>query len=220
MGDYTINNRKEEVKIGTCGAGYYTTFKMLENLKVLSYDSNYYLDKTKGIYCAFPFPEYDTKECGEISQFHDDLKIHFTIDIPTVVELHHGSITHHIHPRGGANGGVNMFFPCPYTPGGDISTNFDRARTSINLNWEYRKDGCSYIMGSCPYCNSENYFSKEEAESIIHYNVPPLDRRHKLLTELINSNPDNIRTSSYKEELKQIDYKKEVFNRIKKIYNI
>ena len=219
MGDYTKNNRKQDVKIGTCGKGYYTTFKMLEELKNPSADALHYLNKNSS--CAFPFPQFDDKECGEISQFHEGQKINFSINIPKEVTIFHDRIVHHIHPKGGANGGVNLFIPCPYEEGANTSNNFDKDKKSVLLNWEMRKAKKSHIVCSCPYCGEENWFNDEEMEKIIPFNVPYLvDNYNHSKEKLKNANlmNDELMIGRWENDNREDLYNIEVWNRILKMY--
>ena len=211
MGDYAINNKGQDVKIGTCGAGYYTTFKMLENLKQKNSDVKHYL-KGEGISCAFPFPEYDDKECGEISQFHSDQKIFFSIEIPKDLKIYHSKVSHHLHPREGINGGVNVYFECPYE-NENISTNFDKNKISLLLEYEYRKEGKGHIQCTCPYCDEQNYFDIEEIKKILEYNLPPLYEKLEIEKNR-NSNNYNI------DNINLINRKIEIYKRIENIYNL
>jgi hypothetical protein len=221
MGDYATNNKGQEFKIGTCGQGYYTTFKMLEDLKDKNSDVLYYLKGDK-VSAVFPFPEHDNKQPGEISQFHEDKKIFFNINIPASVIIYHDTITHHIHPRGGINGGVNVFIKCPYD-NDEISKNFDKSKVSMLLDYEYRKDGKGYIQCSCPYCGEQNWFDEKEINDILVFNLPLLEAALNIENERIvyynvhDSENELIRS---REKIKQLEYKIEVFNRIKQIYKI
>lgn len=67
MGDYLKNGEK----IGTCGDAYYATKQMLEKHKD-DPESGYYLNPENGCSFAFPYPAYDGKDVGGISNFHED----------------------------------------------------------------------------------------------------------------------------------------------------
>jgi hypothetical protein len=221
MGDYATNNKGQEFKIGTCGQGYYTTFKMLEDLEDKNSDVLYYLKGDK-VSAVFPFPEHDNKQPGEISQFHEDKKIFFNINIPASVIIYHDRITHHIQPRGGANGGVNMFMDCPYE-NDNISKNFDKSRVSMLLDYEYRKEGKGYIQCSCPYCGEKNWFDEKEIKEILEFNLPGLySELEKTQTNFIYNSDryDEYQLKDLERYIEGLKYKIEVFNRIIKIYQI
>jgi len=221
MGDYATNNKGQEFKIGTCGQGYYTTFKMLEDLKEKNEDVLYYLKGDK-VSAVFPFPEHDNTEAGEISQFHEDKKIFFNINIPASVIIYHDKITHHVNPRGGVNGGVNMYMDCPYE-NDNISQNFDKSRVSMLLDYEYRKDGKGYIQCSCPYCGEKNWFNEKEIKEILEFNLPGLySELEKTQTNFIYNSDryDEYQLRDLERYIERLKYKIEVFNRIIKIYKI
>lgn len=164
MGDYT----KSGEKIGTCGMAYYATKRMIQetfNSGDHSDDIKYYLNKKESIYFAFPFPEYDNKKIGEISNFHEGERTDFYFDF--IGESHHKDITTHLHPKGGA--GINLFHPCPYSENANTSTNFDKDKKTFRLTyqWNDRKTGNLFIVGECIYCGAQNIFESDEALQIV-----------------------------------------------------
>lgn len=207
MGDYTKNNKGHEVKIGTCGAGYYTTFKQLQKLHTPSNDAKHYLEKHDGTTYVFPFPDHDHKECGTISQFHSNEKIHFFINIPEGVKVHHSKIAHHMHPKGGAQ--INVFFDCPHE-NEHVSNNFDKKAVKMSVDYQVVCGGKFHVMGGCIYCNEQNYFSQDEAVQIVEFNAAPL--RSELL-RLEGKTDDNTKL-----RVAQINYQLEVLNRILSTY--
>jgi len=157
MGDYLRNG----VKIGTCGSAYYATKSMLEAVKS-DPEAAYYLDPKNKCNFAFPFPEYDGKKVGEISNFHAG-RAEFFFEFAG--DAYHQDICTHLHPRGGA--GINLFHPCPYN-GGRSSANFKNVPT-WRLSRQVNIDGRLHIMAECIYCEAPNYFSKEEAATVCEW---------------------------------------------------
>lgn len=159
MGDYLRNGDK----IGTCGRAYYATKKQLENLKGEP-EANYYLNPLNGCSFAFPYPEYDNKKAGKISNFHEGEKAE-----PVIIFLnkeknqtHHKKIVHHIHPKGGQ--GINLFCDCPYHNKETVSSNFNDDSVRFYLNEQIYTGGQLSISGTCIYCGQENIFEAEEAK--------------------------------------------------------
>jgi len=166
MGDFTKNG----TKIGTCGSGYYATLEMLEK-HVLKYgnidDAAWYIDPKQSCNFAFPFPEYDGKAIGDISNFHaeDRTNFYFAIEIGETDMVHHKDICTNVHPDGG--NGVNLFHPCPCLDFSKTSVNFDRSKQTFRLECQvyYQKSLC--ISGRCIYCGCSNVFSFDEALKIV-----------------------------------------------------
>ena len=161
MGDYT----QKGFKIGTCGNAYYATKKMIE-VEYLAGDHgsdvSYYLNKEQYISFAFPFPEYDGKRIGGISNFHEGQRVDFFFKFDG--DGCHDTICHHVHPKGGV--GVNVFVPCPCSEHSQTSNNFDKKadqtfRLVSQINSE--KNGKLFIAAECIYCKTMNVFSKSEA---------------------------------------------------------
>lgn len=158
MGDYTKNG----VKIGTCGHAYYATKQMLEDIKT-DPEAKQYLDPKNKCSFAFPFPEYDGKKVGEISNFHEGERAEQIIIIKREGNnTFHKHIIHHIHPKGGQ--GVNLFCNCPYEST-EKTSRFEDKYFRFNLkDQKYYSSGELTITGDCIYCGESNVFTKEEAE--------------------------------------------------------
>jgi len=166
MGDFTKNG----TKIGTCGSAYYATLEMLEKhvLRVGNIDdAHWYIDPKQGCNFAFPFPEYDGKLIGDISNFHDDQRTNFFFQIR--VELsdvtHHKDICTSLNPEGGS--AVNVFHPCPCSDTAKTSTNFERHIQTFRLECQVYYEGSLCISGRCIYCGCSNIFTFDEALKIV-----------------------------------------------------
>jgi len=183
MGDYVSRTGE---KIGTCGRAYYATIEMLQNeLKLNPNDSEvkHYLKPENKCSFAFPFPRYDKKEIGQISNYHSDQRVYFPIYLKGF-ETFHGKITHHIHPRNAA--GVNLFMECPYN-NPNVSSNLDKSYEVFHLTEQVYYNGSLHIMGECAYCGERNVFSKDEASLIVK---EIQERAEKLLKYWDNYPPD------------------------------
>ena len=207
MGDYV--NRTGE-KIGTCGQAYYATLEMLkkEN-KRCPHDSevSHYLKPENKCSFAFPFPEYDNKEIGAISNFHEGQRVFFPLYL-SGFETFHGKITHHIHPRNAE--GVNLFTDCPYR-NENVSRNMNKSIEVFHLTTQVYYEGKLHIMGECAYCGERNVFSMEEAQ-IIASEI--LERSDKLIKYW-----DNYPPEQKEQNKKQSEYLREVSKRIIETYN-
>lgn len=158
MGDYTKNN----AKIGTCGNAYYATLPMLEAIKhENSEEVNYYLDPSKSCSFAFPFPEYDGKKIGEISNFHEGERVDFFIQIKNQKNTFHKKIVTHLHPKEGQ--GINLFCDCPYHSKENVSHNFNDENVKFRLVNQLYFKGSLAIAGECIYCGETNIFDEAEA---------------------------------------------------------
>ena len=159
MGDFTKKNEK----IGTCGHAYYATKEMLENehnLDPSDGEVNYYLNPKNKCHFAFPFPKYDGKKIGEMSNFHKGDREEFTFSFETD-ESAHGTITHHVHPKGAQ--GINLFVPCPYTDEKVASRNFNKETKIFRLVGQHYFKGELLLTAECVYCKTLNVFSNEES---------------------------------------------------------
>lgn len=159
MGDYLKNGNK----IGTCGRGYYATKSQLEKVKD-DPEAAYYLNPKNGCSFAFPYPEYDGKEAGQISNFHEGEKAE-----PIILFLkregsqtHHTRIAHHIHPKGGQ--GINLFCDCPYHSAENVPNNFNDEFVRFYLNEQVYVNSELAISAQCIYCGQTNIFEAEEAK--------------------------------------------------------
>lgn len=163
MGDYT----KTGVKIGTCGQAYYATKKQLEEAKHTGDpEVSYYLNPEKKCSFAFPYPEFDGKELGDISIFHKEAHELIVLEISKEHRTFHKQLTFHTHPTGGQ--GINLFCDCPYHNKENISRNFDGNTERFYLRYEQmQEDGNTAIVGECIYCGESNVFYKHEAEEAV-----------------------------------------------------
>lgn len=210
MGDYT----KQGQKIGTCGAGYYATLEMLKN-HVDKFgkvdDAHYYINPENKCSFAFPFPEYDGKEIGEISNFHEGERVDFFFKFKG--ESHHKEIVTHVHPKGGQ--GINIFSPCVYSDRAKISRNLDTSKgETFRLTEQCFYNGELCICAECIYCGAKNIFSKEEAQELAQNIMQDAERLLK------DSNNNYYHESDRKRYKKESIYIKEIAKRILKTYNI
>ena len=201
MGDYTNSG----AKIGTCGNAYYATYKMIMRNKHDG-DCSHYANPKNTCTFAFPFPEWDDKEIGEISNFHQDQWIPFYFNFNG--ESHHKRMVFHSHPQGAP--GVNIFAPCPQdrsAPADSVSANMpahDTFRLSSTAFWD---DGNMYIVGTCPYCGGLTLFNPDEAAQIV---AGIRARTYRFYSH---------EAGAYIEDTKQRDYDREIARRIEEIYS-
>ena len=168
MGDYT----KSGEKIGTCGAGYYATKQMLEDLNEKGGDVEAYLNPKNNCSFAFPFPEYDGKEVGEISNYHDDMRVNLHFFYPANRLSHHKKVLYQLKPQGVPM--KNLYCECPQKYNEETKEGNIYFRLSEQVYFE----GKLCITAECPYCENVNIFDKEEAEMICndyfdHYSENP-----------------------------------------------
>jgi hypothetical protein len=156
MGDYLKNG----AKIGTCGRAYYATKKQLEKF-ANEEEVQYYLDPKKGCSFAFPFPEYDNKEAGQISNFHEGERAEYFFSLPANTGLH-TQITHHIHPRGGE--GINLFIDCPYKNPDIASRNFSKDFERFRLIEQGYHNEVLSVVVECVYCQQRQILEDKEVE--------------------------------------------------------
>lgn len=163
MGDYT----KEGVKIGTCGRAYYATKQQLEDKRNTGdYEIREYLNPKNKCHFAFPYPEFDGKEIGDISIFHKEAHELIILEISKENKTFHKKIPFHTHPTGGQ--GINLFCDCPYHSAENVSRNFEGDIEKFYLRYEaMQEDGSSAIVGECIYCGEANIFEKHEAEEAV-----------------------------------------------------
>lgn len=157
MGDYTNNG----IKLGTCGRAYYATKSMIEALPKDTETSGYLNPINKASF-AFPLPEFDGKEAGEISIFHKPENELIVLEINKNSFTHHKKIVHHVHPAGGQ--GVNLFCDCPYHSTENTSR-FNDETIKFYLKYQtFTGEGDEMaIVGECIYCKETNIFEKHEA---------------------------------------------------------
>ena len=155
MGDYLKNG----AKIGTCGSAYYATKKMLEKA-ASDPEAAYYLNPENSCSFAFPFPEYDGKKAGEITNFHEGERVDFFFSAPEGMQIFHSYIWFHTHPKGGE--GVNIQTPCVYQNEATTSKMYySTARMRLDTQKYYK--GSLYITAKCIYCGESTIFDREEA---------------------------------------------------------
>ncbi len=157
MGDYT----KSGIKIGSCGEGMYATKKMLEDLNETTGDVAAYLNPEYKCSFPFPFPEYDGKKAGEISNFHEGERVELCFAFPANIESHHNKVLYQFKPKGVPM--KNLYCECPqkYNDGaGKHDTIYLRLTSQV---WH---GGTLKVQAECPYCKTKNILDKEEAEII------------------------------------------------------
>jgi hypothetical protein len=210
MGDYTKNG----IKIGTCGTAYYATKKQLESMKYDS-EARYYLNPENKCRLAFPLPEFDNKQIGEISIFHLETFKLPILQISSENKTFHKKIVHHIHPAGG--NGINLFCDCPSHSSENVSTNFDSKNVLFYLRYEtFTGEGDNMaIVGECIYCGELNVFEESEA----------LEACENLLKEAQynrreSARPEYINASNKDFHLKKASELEEIVKRIKNTYKI
>lgn len=158
MGDYLKNG--VGAKIGTCGRAYYATKEMLEKV---SHDpeAGYYLNPANSCFFAFPFPQFDGKQIGDISVFHTEEKDEFVVELASEGrQSFHKPLVFHKHPKGGA--GLNFFCDCPYHNSDKTSRNFDGQNLKFYLKYQTYFNGELCVAGECIYCRELNIFDAEE----------------------------------------------------------
>jgi len=158
MGDYAKNG----VKLGTCGRAYYATKSMIENLQQDS-ETRSYLNPTNKAHFAFPYPEFDNQNAGDISIFHKPNNELLVLEIDKKHRTHHKQIVHHIHPSGGQ--GLNLFCDCPYHSNENVSKNFTHETVKFYLKYQTftGESDKMAIVGECIYCGESNIFEEHEA---------------------------------------------------------
>ena len=222
MGDYTrvkVNGQFEDVKIGTCGSAYYATKQQLEDhQKKYGKDTevSYYLDPANGCNFAFPFPAYDGKEVGQISNFHGDQRtnFYFSWKVPEGEVSHHKDIVQHLHPDGSDQGGINLWSPCPSTGKAKTSNNFDVTKERYRLETQVFYGGALAISARCVYCGCSNVFTIDEAILIVK---DILDEAKRLIekTKFVYSE----RSFTTKEQdIKEIEFLQQIAKRIMDTY--
>jgi hypothetical protein len=161
MGDY-LNNGK---KIGTCGRAYYATFESLQEYKHEE-EAGAYLNPKNKCSFAFPFPEYDGKKAGDISNFHEGERAEYFFNLPAKSGIH-GTITHHLHPKGGW--GINVFIDCPYISE-RVSSNFNKEVETFRLSEVcFLDSGKLGVLVECIYCGQRQVLSEQEIQIAIDY---------------------------------------------------
>ena len=208
MGDYTNNG----IKLGTCGRAYYATKSMIEALPKDTETNGYLNPKNKAMF-AFPLPEFDGKEAGEISIFHKEKRDLTVIEIDKNNNTFHGKIVHHVHPAGGQ--GINLFCDCPYHSTENTSR-FNDETIKFYLKYQsFTGEGEEMaIVGECIYCNETNIFEKHEAEEAA-------ENLYKKSLSLLNlaDRPEYKDTANRDSYIKQAQEFEEIANRILKTYN-
>lgn len=204
MGDYTRNG----TKIGTCGSAYYSTLGALKNhpdSSIPGTDAKAYVDPKNNCNFAFPFPEYDGKGVGEISNFHQGSRVEFTFKFPKG-RGHHKDLVFHTHPRGAE--GLNVFTPCPYDPNAKRSRVYDNEFEVYRLTTQHYYNGKLHVGGECAYCGCINIFDKEEAQIISNIIMEEV-------AELMDRSENEYYCESDRENYKkEAEYKKEIAKRI------
>lgn len=161
MGDYTKNG----TKIGTCGRAYYATLPMLQKIakNIGESEAKWYIQPSNKASFAFPFPEYDGKNVGEITNFLYGNRAEFTFVVPSDIETFHKEIVDHIHPRGAE--AINLFIPCPHSKESKHSNNFSGQQVFRLMEQKYYNETL-HVVAECVYCNERNIFTKDEIELI------------------------------------------------------
>ena len=157
MGDYT----KSGAKIGTCGEGYYATKQMLEAVNDNNSTVAAYLNPNGKCSFAFPFPEYDGMQIGQMSNFHEGERVDLTFFFPANIESHHKQVLYQFSPKGAPM--KNLYCECPQKY---RENTLEHEHIYFRLTEQVWHDGQLKIAAVCPYCETSNIFSKEEAELI------------------------------------------------------
>jgi hypothetical protein len=157
MGDYT----KSGAKIGSCGEAYYATKQMLEAVNDNDSVVAAYLDPKNKCAFAFPFPEYDGMQIGQMSNFHEGERVELTFFFPANIESHHTQVLYQLSPKGAPM--KNLYCQCPqkYKEGAS-----EHDHIYFRLYGQIWHEGSLKITAECPYCKCSNIFDKEEAELI------------------------------------------------------
>lgn len=160
MGDYT----KSGVKIGTCGDAYYATLPMLKaEADKGDIQSWHYIQPENGCTFAFPFPEYDKRRIGDISNFHSDQWMPFYFRFKG--KSFHKRVVTHMQPEGCP--GVNVFSVCPQDRENEKRSCSQMGDSdTFRLYGQCYHEGTLHVVGECPYCKALTIFDAEEAASI------------------------------------------------------
>lgn len=198
MGDYLKNG----AKIGTCGQAYYATKKALEAVRH-DEEAAAYLNPENGCSFAFPFPEYDGKAVGEISNFHDGERADYFFKLPKGSGIH-GTITHHIHPKGAE--GINLFIPCPYSAGSNTSRNFNPEFETFRLTSEKYENGKIRVMVECVYCGEKQLLTDSEIKMAIQNFAMQSEKAISYHNQQVYLHPDCDNSGSFKkaQNLKEV----------------
>lgn len=190
MGDYLKNG----AKIGTCGQAYYATRKALEAVRH-DEEAAIYLNPANACSFAFPFPEYDGKAVGEISNFHDGQRADYFFKLPKGCGIH-GTITHHIHPRGAE--GINLFIPCPYSAGSNTSRNFNPEFETFRLTSEKYENGKLRVLVECVYCGEKQLLTDSEIKMAIQNFAMQSEKAMAYHNQQVYLHPDCDNSGSFK----------------------
>ena len=207
MGDYT----KKGVKIGTCGKGYYTTLEMLKKQANSNDDEiNYYLNPKNKCSFAFPFPQYDGKQIGEISSFHDDVQCF--VHLPSTIDSVHTKITTHLHPKGGQ--GINLFMACPYDKvnKSDHSSNLDKSFITMRISGQGYFNDSLRVLATCIYCNQGQYLDEHETDLAYESLMKQAEQEVKYSNTEKYLHPE---CSNWEHHLERSEWLKEVAKRLK-----
>lgn len=171
MGDYTKNN----VKIGTCGQAYYSTYQMLKDLKENRPgdlgDGEFYLNEDMGAIFAFPYPEFDGKPIGSVSVFHEQDKLEL---FAYSGDAYHRQVRYYLQPTHCE--GVNVYADCPMGKGS--------VRPKYQLYGEARLTGGEWgVVMVCPYCKEKTIFEEHEIQAMYEERPDVLTERE---VELFN----------------------------------
>jgi hypothetical protein len=119
-----------------------------------------YLNPKNGCNFAFPFPEYDGKKAGCISNFHEGERVDFFFSAPEDMQIFHENLSFHMHPRGGE--AVNISTGCVYGEN-TLHSRLSHNGTYMRLYGQVYYNGQLHITAKCVYCECSSIFDKDEA---------------------------------------------------------
>lgn len=148
MGDYLENGKK----IGTCGVAHYATKKQLEAVRQ-GQEVAYYLNPENRCTFAFPHLEYERKQAGDISNYHEEEAACLVVTVPEDWKSHHKQAISYKSAKNVPT--MVAFATCPNTSNSD---------QYVYLTHQRFVDGKLNAVVTCPYCKGQSYLTPEEAE--------------------------------------------------------
>lgn len=229
MGDFTNNG----TKIGTCGKAYYATYwQIVKNFQTHGNNGDviyyYNLKRENGFSYAFPFPEFDGKKLGDISQFHIQQK-NGKVLYPVYLldseckDIQHNETRSEIRDIY-TDEKKNFYVKCFQDP---LNYRSNKAPDQNKFYMEYTGfiNGKPSILIYCAYCGAGTHFTldddnENEITKAIKRQIKELETElNKAEIRLENTGTFNSRRPL--ELIKsEIDYHKEILNRVYEWYNM
>lgn len=207
MGDFTKNG----TKIGTCGKAYYATYWQIQNQQNLGGDLKYYLNlkRENGFSYAFPFPEFDGKKLGQISQFHIKAspneigKVIYPIYLEDIdcKEINHDEVFAHICDTYTSEKQI-VRVPCK------------NSKNKYYMEYTGFIHGVPSILLYCAYCGSGTHYTlnKDGTNEITKAINRAILNNNKIIKTSKNINQEKLK--------KENEYHKEILTRVFDWYNI